>query len=179
MNFKNILSSIFTYDNSNSNTHNFSLVEDAVNTSYPENNIDKKVKTPIFPSLNVNIDYLKSKYNLLINSDIIFRTFTLNARGKQYNALLVFIDGMINTQIMNDFILEPLMLRNKTNLFEGNQNKIVSEAVTNNITVRKVKKFDLPNYISNCLIPQNTIKQFSNFEDLISGINSRKLCFIY
>ena len=32
---------------------------------------------------------------------------------------------------------------NKNNLYEGNQNKVISEAVTNNITIRKVKKFDL------------------------------------
>lgn len=63
----------------------------------------------------------------------------MNARGKQYNAFLIYIDGMVDSQIMDDFILKPLMLRNKNNLYDGSQNKVISESVTNNITIRKVK----------------------------------------
>ena len=62
------------------------------------------------------MDYIKTKYNLLINSDIITRQFILNARGKQYKALLLYIDGMVDSQILNDFVLEPLMMRNTNNL---------------------------------------------------------------
>ena len=47
---------------------------------------------------------------------------------------------MVDSQILNDFVLEPLMMRNRNNLFNGEQNRVISEAVTNNITVRKVKK---------------------------------------
>ena len=79
---------------------------------------------------------------------------------------------MIDTQILNDYVLEPLMMRNKNNLFDGDQNRIISEAVTNNITVRKVKKFDLIDYIESCLIPQNSIKQSNSFEKIFSGVNS-------
>ena len=126
----------------------------------------------IFPSIDVNSDYLKTKYNLLINSDIITRNFILNARGKQYKALLLYIDGMVDSQILNDFVLEPLMMRNRNNLFDGEQNRIISEAVTNNITVRKVKKFNLADYIESCLIPQNSLKQGSSFDEIFSGVNS-------
>lgn len=134
---------------------------------------DDSEKVNIYPSLTVNEEYMKTKYNLLINSDIILRNFTINARGKQYNAFLVYIDGMVDSQIMDDFILKPLMLRNKSNSFDGSQNKVISEAVTNNITVRKVKKFDLPSYLLGCLMPQNAVTQETSFDDVISGINSR------
>ena len=135
MSFKDLLSSMFTYTPDNKQTYQFNLVEDVHTKNYPESDLgnEETSQTKIFPSLSVNTDYLKSKFNLLINSDIIFRNFILNARGKQYQALLIFIDGMINTEIMNEFILEPLMMRNKNNLFEGSQNKIISEAVANNI----------------------------------------------
>ena len=126
----------------------------------------------VFPSIDVNLDYLKTKYNLLINSDIIVREFNLNARGKQYKALLLYIDGMVDSQILNNFVLEPLMLRNRNNLFDGEQNRIISEAVTNNITIRKIKKFNLSDYIENCLIPQNSIKQQSSFSDIFAGVNA-------
>ncbi len=65
----------------------------------------------------------------------------MNARGKQYNAFLIYIDGMVDSQIMDDFILKPLMLRNKKIIFMmALKNKVISESVTNNITIRKVKK---------------------------------------
>lgn len=79
---------------------------------------------------------------------------------------------MIDSKILNEFILEPLMLRNKNNLYDGSHNKVISEAVANNITVRKVKKFDLSNYIMNCLLPQNSVQKLSNFSDIFYGINS-------
>lgn len=172
--FKNFVKSIFTY--TPEKEYNFNLSEDP---SIDNKNMDKQNietsedTTKIFQSSTVNLDYMKTKYNILINSDIVLREFILNAKGKQYKAFIVYIDGMVDSQIMDDFVLEPLMMRNKNNLYDGPQNKVISEAVTNNITVRKVKKFDLSEYIMNCLVPQNSIKQVSDFEKVASGINSR------
>ena len=73
---------------------------------------------------------------------------------------------------MDDFILKPLMLRNKNNLYDGSQNKVVSEAIANNITVRKVKKFDLAKYLNDCLMPQNSVKKITSFSEAANGINS-------
>lgn len=126
----------------------------------------------VFQSIDVNLEYMKVRFNSMINSDVIIREFTLNARNKQYRAFLVFIDGMINQDIMNSYILKPLMLRNTANSFDGNQNRVLSEVKTNNITVRKVKKFDIVEYITNSLLPQNTVEQASKFDDVIKGINS-------
>lgn len=141
--------------------------------SSKNNNQDTNNKPQnIFPSIDVNSDYLKTKYNLLINSDIVTRDFILNARGKQYKALLLYIDGMVDSQILNDYVLEPLMIRNRNNLFDGEQNRIISEAVTNNITVRKIKKFNLADYIESCLIPQNNLKPQTSFEEIFSGVNA-------
>ena len=64
------------------------------------------------------------------------------------------------------------MLRNRNNLFDGDQNRIISEAVTNNLTVRKVKKFNLADYIESCLMPQNSVIQQESFEDIFAGVNS-------
>ena len=129
-------------------------------------------KDTVFQALDVNLEYMKTRFNSLINSDVKIREFTLNARNKQYGAFLVYIDGMINQDIMNNYILKPLMLKNTANSFEGDQNRIISEAKTNNITVRKVKKFNIVEYISNCLIPQNSVKKLNNFDEIVSDINS-------
>ena len=149
----------FEYNNSNSNSNSNS-------------NLNKEISKNVFQSLNVNLEYVKSKYNSMINSDIVIRTFTLNARGKQYQAFLIYIDGLIDTQILNQFVLEPLMSRTKNTLFDGNQNRIISEAVTNNITVRKVKKFNLSDYILNSLMPQNTVEKSNDFNTIFNSINS-------
>lgn len=173
MKIKDIINEAFAYKPKN--IYQFTLPGNSEN---PESTtIQNSKPTPeksqnVFPSLDVNLDYLKTKYNLLINSDIVTREFILNAKGKQYKALLLFIDGMVDSQILNDYVLEPLMMRNRNNLFNGEQNRVISEAVTNNITVRKVKKFDLADYIESCLVPQNNLKQESSFEEIFSGVNS-------
>lgn len=178
MDFKNLFNSAFGY--TPPPQYNFNLPENnQISEENNSKNSKQNEKIKIFPSLSVNMEYIRTRYNLLINSDIILREFTINARGKQYNAFIVYIDGMVDSKIMDEFIIEPLMLRNKNNLFDGTQTKVISEAVANNITVRKVKKFDLSNYLIGCLMPQNAVKQVSDFDKVASGINSRKLCFIY
>ena len=169
MDFKNLFNSVFGY--TPPVDYDFSLPEEGSSVKGALPNQQEKVN--IFPSLSVNMEYMKIKYNLLINSDVILREFTINARGKQYNAFLVYIDGMVDSEIMDKFILEPLMLRNKSNLYDGGQSKVISEAVANNITVRKVKKFDLSNYLIGCLMPQNAVKEVKDFDEVASGINSR------
>ena len=158
-----------------------SIVTD-MSTNYSSNetlNLDNETlqsadtsNNKVFQSLDVNLEYIKSRFNTLINSDIKIREFTLNARNKQYKAFLVYIDGMISQDIMNNYILKPLMLKNSANSYEGNQNRIVSEAKTNNITVRRVKKFNITEYISNCLLPQNTVENRTKFDEIVADINS-------
>ena len=168
-NFINILSSLFLYKEPQNN-YEFSLPE-----SGPENNAnesiyneplpDKSAEQTIYSSLSVNIDYIKSKYNTLINSDIILREFKLNIKGKEYNAVLLFIDGMINSNSINDFILKPLMNKSESKSIQG------SPIVTNNITVKRIKKFNLEDYIYDSLIPQNNMKMMTKFKDVFDRVN--------
>lgn len=125
----------------------------------------------IYPSLDVNLEYMKTKFNSLINSDISIREFTLLAQNKEYKAFLFYIDGMVDTKLINDFILKPLMLRNKANTHTPDKKVKVTSAIANNISVRRMKKFNLEDYIFNSLVPQNTIKKVSEFEKIISDIN--------
>ncbi|MCI9177091.1 MAG: spore germination protein [Clostridia bacterium] len=122
----------------------------------------------IFASLPVCLEYIKVKYNTLINSDIILREFTLLARNRQYKALLFFIDGMVDSQLINNNVLEALMMRNRANIFDNEVEQVVSEAKTNNITVRKIRKFNLEDYIFDCLLPQNNVKKVSTFAEAFS-----------
>lgn len=171
MTVKKLITNIFNY--TPPYNYEFSLPNTPTNSNLPQETQTANTQNDnIFTNIDTNLNYIKTRYNLLINSDIITREFILNARGKQYKAFLLYIDGMVDSQILNDFVLEPLMMRNKNNLFGNTQNRIISESVNNNITVRKVKKFDLAKYIESCLIPQNNIKPLRSFDEIISGVNS-------
>ena len=43
----------------------------------------------------------------------------------------------------------------------------ISTAVTNNVTVRRVKKFNLVNYVSECLVPQNDVTTSNSFKSFL------------
>ena len=168
LNFKNLLTNIFLY-NEPKDTYEFSLAENGNENKSNENsnNISNgdEPNQSIYDSLSVNLDYIKVKYNTLINSDIKLREFTLNIKGKEYNCLLLFIDGMIDSESINNFILRPIMSK------ENSQLKQNPSVVTNNITVRRVKKFNLEDYIYNSLVPQNTIQKLHDFKDVFSSVN--------
>lgn len=146
-------------------TSNLTLNDQSVNL--PEDDVKK-----IYSMIDLNLEYMKVRYNSMINSDVIIREFIIMARNRQYKAFLLYIDGMVNSDIMNNYILKPLMLKNSANSFDGNPTRIISEVVSNNITVRKIKKFNISDYISECLLPQNNIDKTNSFDDLVSGINS-------
>ena len=65
--------------------------------------------TPIFSNIDKNVEFIKVKYNSMINSDIIMRNFSIAVKGKSYRALLVGIDGMIDSGLINNSLLKPLM----------------------------------------------------------------------
>ncbi|MBU3111563.1 spore germination protein [Clostridium lacusfryxellense] len=61
------------------------------------------INDEINPIAEENIKYLKEL--LEDNSDVIFRTFNVG----EWKASLVYIDGMADKLLLNDYVLEPLM----------------------------------------------------------------------
>lgn len=151
----------------NQESYDFTISHEKPSETQPE---DLLKKQNIYPSVDVNLDYIKSRYNVLINSDIKLREFILNARGKQFKAFIIYIDGLVDTSSINDFILNPLMIKSYSN--QSNEPQVVSEAITNNISVRKVKRFNITDYIYECLLPQNSVKKVSSFDELVQNVNS-------
>ena len=129
----------------------------------------EKIEENVFDSLQQNLEYIKSKYNVLVNSDIVVREFSLNCKNKQYNAFLIYIDGMTDSVIINDFVLKPLMLKNKSNTFHEQNNKAIT---THTPSSQKNKINELANYIYTNLVPNNNLSKQTKFEKIISDINS-------
>lgn len=121
----------------------------------------------IYPSLAVNLEYLKSKYNLILNSDINVRKFTLSIRSKEFSSAIIYIDGIVDNNSINDSILSPLLLRNSITM---QPTKTV--AISKDISVKKVRKFDLEDFLYNSLIPQNSVSKVKNFKELTQKLNS-------
>ena len=115
----------------------------------------------IFDSFQKNYEYLKVKYNLLINSDINTREFEISVADKTWKALLIFIDGITDSESINNNILKPLMLKNSIQMHPSK-----------NIKLNHVQKFNLQEFLLNKLIPQNVIQISKDFKDCFEKINS-------
>lgn len=159
MKIKDFINNTFGYKPKNE--YQFTLPDNPEIDTEKYNNTNSDKIENIYSQIDANLKYIETKYNTLINSDIITREFTLNTGSKQYKAFILYIDGMVDSQILNDFVLKPLMLKNK---FCNNE--------TSKIIVQKGKKSNIANFIQDCLIPQNNIKQQSSFKDIFSGVNS-------
>lgn len=159
MKIKDFINNTFGYKPKNE--YQFTLPDNPEIDKEKYNNTNSDKTENVYSQIDANLKYIKTKYNTLINSDIITREFTLNTGSKQYKAFILYIDGMVDSQILNDFVLKPLMLKNK---FCNNE--------TSKIIVQKGKKSNIANFIQDCLIPQNNIKQQSSFKDIFSGVNS-------
>lgn len=166
-NFFNAIIDSFKYSPQNNYRFNLTNSQDnSDNKMVPLEDLNENV----YPSIDVNLEYIKSKFNSSINSDIKIRQFDLITRNKLYKAFVLYIDGMSDSKAINRFILYPLMLKNKSNTSEASET-MVSSAVASNITVKRVKKFNLIDYINSCLIPHNDVTKMKKFEEIITSVN--------
>lgn len=157
---KNLFKKTFEYNQSNFNE--FILPNNPNNL--PK---EKKDSTSVFDSLNKNYEFLKVKYNLIINSDINSREFTLSTKTQKYNCLLLYIDGLVNSDSINDYVLKPLLLKNSITMKEN-----VSSDSNKRSSLKNVKKFSLEDFIYNSLIPQNSISKETKFSEIITKVNT-------
>lgn len=153
--------------------YNFSLPEKSslqARNNGVENASDKSLLNSIVSSLDENITNLKVRYNSLINSDIILREFTLQINGKNYKCLIVSIDGMVNSEQVNNFLLRPLM-----EAANNNNSKTIN---LNGVKVKKSKKIDLGTYIHNCLMPLNDVNKVDTLDKLITSVNAGNVALL-
>ena len=154
MNFKNF------FKRTSSDKYHFSILSGGGH--YSNDNIsaplidsstnDATTPKELFTNIDENLDAMKSIYNTLINSDIVIREFACHIAKRKYRAFIMYFDGMADSQIINDFLLEPLM-----------------QIDYNNTQINK--NLSLDKFILNNLIPQNHVKNVSSFSDVCKAIN--------
>ena len=134
---ENIFKKLFHYNEKKD--YHFIINESSNNI--PENEFTKIDKTTVYPDLSVNLEYLKSKYNILINSDIKIRDFGLPIKQKNFSAFIIYIDGMVSGNNINSYILEPILLKNSITM-SPNTSDEEKNSLNKSVTVRKAKKFN-------------------------------------
>lgn len=149
--FKDLITKSFSPVNNKN--YNFDLPNSTA--IIPQNNNKMFDEKNIFAEIDKNLEYMSIKYNVLINSDIVIRDFMLEANNKKHKAFIMYVDGLVDSKLINDFILNPLMLKNTAN---SEYNPDI--------------KFNIINHISDCLLPQLQVKQTQDFSNIISGINA-------
>ena len=165
MNLKNYFNNTFSYKERQE--YDFLLPNSANNIPKSKNETNQKVS----PSLNVNIEYLKSKYNLMINSDVKTRELSLPIKNKQTPAILLFIDGMVDETTITNSVLQPLLLKNS--IFMQNETKnTVSKGYRISINNPKTSNISNEDFIYNSLIPHNSVSKENHFKDIIKKVNS-------
>lgn len=129
------------------------------------NNINELPSKDFFvsKSLNDNLEYLNTKYNMIINSDIKTRDFKITVQGKEFNSFIIYIDGMVSNQDINNYILNPLLLKNEITM-DSEKSLIKSQILSKTINIK--------DFIYSCIIPQNSISCESKFSEIIPKINS-------
>ena len=175
--FFQFLKNLFEYKPDN--YYNFTILGETVdsqNKSENPNNSEIEVipDKAVSSKLSKNLDFLKYKYNTLISSDVIIREFSLLANDIKYDAFIIYIEGMVDSKVINEFVLSPLMLKNSANTFKEKQKKFVSEKNIDKVQIKNFKtekQTNLSNYIYNSLIPQNNVTMVSKFSDIYESIN--------
>ncbi|MGI6092826.1 MAG: spore germination protein [Negativicutes bacterium] len=110
--------------------------------------------TPIDRSISSRIDEnedtLKALYHIPLNKDIVMRDFVIPGKNPT-KAMIVFTDGLIDKQVINLSILQPLMK------FDGTDKDAIS--------------LEYLAYIVDKCLPSNQAKETTLFRDVAIGLN--------
>ena len=110
----------------------------------------------ISSDIKTNLDRMKLAYSIPLNSDIVLREFDINHKNQPVKAFIIFFDGMVNREVINNHILEPLMVMSGMDL--------------------RYNTDRLEDYISRQLLPYCQVKIENAYSKVIDGINFGGCC---
>lgn len=123
---------------------------DKKSTKSEEEN-EEKEDTEIVGDITANLRYMKKVYNVPVNSDIVIREFDINVKDKVIPAFLIFIDGMVNSKLIDDAILKPLMLLSNMDI--------------------KSDENGIEEYVESHILPHLQLKKSGRYSEVIGDIN--------
>ncbi|MDP4094899.1 MAG: spore germination protein [Bacillota bacterium] len=108
-------------------------------------------KSDISKKLSENLEYIKKRFSVPINGDVVIREFDIIIKDKAVPAFLFFYDGLVDRKVVNDDVLQPLMLLSNLDI-KGNEKDIAS-------------------FVKDHLIPHNQLKVEKQMEKVIDMVN--------
>lgn len=118
------------------------------NTPMPDNTFTEP--GTVQAAIADNLNKVKAIYTMPTNFPTIIREFEIKWKDSKVAAFILFIDGMVDKNIINDNILKPLM-------------------ITSNI--KDDLKTELVDYVEKRLITHSAIDSVSEFDEIIQKVN--------
>ena len=120
--------------------------------TYDTNKSDLKKRELSF-SIEENEKIIKELYYVEINKDIVIRHFIIPG-VKPVKAMLVFMDGMIDKELINLAVLQPLMLLDKEKqALQGDSDNLLKQLIS-------------------LFLPSNQAQEVDNFGKVSAGLNT-------
>ena len=101
--------------------------------------------------IDSNIEFINKKFNAPTNKDIVIRRLTI--AGK-YKAFLVFLDGMVNSTNVSNFIIRPLLNHDK--FMDIEEECLLDYIMENVIESNQIRKFEVPDDVISEILVGNT-----------------------
>ncbi len=98
-----------------------------------------------------NLERMKRVYSIPVNSDIVLREFDIQYEGSPIKAFIIFFDGMTDREVINNYILKPLMVMSSMEIRENTDT--------------------LEDYIARQLLPHCQVGIEKSFSKIINEIN--------
>ncbi|MCM8900274.1 spore germination protein [Caldicoprobacter algeriensis] len=86
-------------------------------------------------NIDVNMEYIRQRFSVPKNQDIVIREFNV---AKRLKAFLVFVDGMMDKTVINQFVLPQLM--DEGNFKEFSQGDVMDYIIRNVISIYQVTR---------------------------------------
>ena len=110
-----------------------------------------KASDEVSDDIKINLAYMKKKYSIPINCDIVLREFSIRYKKELISAFIIFFDGMTDREVIDNYILKPLMVNSIMEVHDYAE--------------------DLQEFISGQLLPHNQIKIERSYSKAVEGIN--------
>ncbi len=104
-------------------------------------------KASISNSLKDNVEKMKYFLHYPINSDVQCREFNIRINDVSYPATMFFYDGLVDSELINNFLLRQFMKNTNADVSNGIKDAILTD-----------------------ILAQNQVKIKNNFEDIISAV---------
>lgn len=118
----------------------------------------------ISKSIEENINFINTAFNTKVNKDIVIRRFLV---GGRYKAILVFLDGMVDKNIISNSILKPLL--NSEKFKEQNSNSMINSIMLEIIETNQTTKIHNQHEVLYEVLSGNTLLSIDGFDYFISA----------